>query len=160
MVIFTAKRKDFIFKKKLNGKPIYETDLIKYLDITIDNKLNWKAHIDNIAVKLIRANKILYKVRDYVNIEIIKSIYHALIESHIHYACIIWRQNVCTIHRLFMLQKKEIRLTYLNTQYTSLSFSNQKSPDKIIEIENCLYIIKDVNNKLPPIFNSSLYFSP
>ena len=159
MVIFTAKRKDFIFKKKLNGKPIYETDLIKYLGITIDNKLNWKAHIDNIAVKLIRANKILYKVRDYVNIEIIKSIYHALFESHIHYACIIWRQNVCTIHRLFMLQKKEIRLTYLNTQYTSLSFSNQKSPDKI-RIENCLYIIKDVNNKLPPIFNSWLYFSP
>ena len=159
MVIFTAKRKDFIFKKKLNGKPIYETDLIKYLGITIDNKLNWKAHIDNIAVKLIRANKILYKVRDYVNIEIIKSIYHALFESHIHYACIIWRQNVCTIHRLFMLQKKEIRLTYLNTQYASLSFSNQKSPDKI-RIENCLYIIKDVNNKLPPIFNSWLYFSP
>ena len=119
MVTFIAKRKDFILKRK----PIYETDLIKYLGITIDNKLNWKAHIDNIAVKLIRANKMLYKVRDYVNIEIIKSIYHALFESHIHYACIIWRQNVCTIHRLFMLQKKEIRL---NTQYTSLSFSNQK----------------------------------
>ena len=126
MVIFIAKRKDFILKRKLNGKPIYETDLIKYLGITIDNKLNWKAHIGNIAVKLIRANKMIYKVRDYVNIEIIKSIYHALFESHIHYACIIWRQNVCTIHRLFMLQKKEIRLTYLNTQYTSLSFSNQK----------------------------------
>ena len=119
MVIFIAKRKDFILKRE----PIYETDLIKYLGITIDNKLNWKAHIDNIAVKLIRANKMLYKVRDYVNIEIIKSIHHTLFESHIHYACIIWRQNVCTIHRLFMLQKKEIRL---NTQYTSLSFSNQK----------------------------------
>ena len=119
MVIFIAKRKDFILKRE----PIYETDLIKYLGITIDNKLNWKAHIDNIAVKLIRANKMLYKVRDYVNIEIIKSIYHTLFESHIHYACIIWRQNVCTIHRLFMLLKKEIRL---NTQYTSLSFSNQK----------------------------------
>ena len=159
MVIFRSKRKDFILKIKLNGKQIYETDSVKYLGIAYDNKLNWKAHIDNIAVKLIRANTMLYKVRDYVNTEIIKSVYHAPFESHIHYARIIWRQNVCTIHCLFMLQKKEIRLTYLNTQYTSLSFSNQKSPDKI-RIENCLYIIKDVNNKLPPIFNSWLYFSP
>ena len=62
---------------------------MKYLDIRIDNKLNWKAHIDNVAFKLLRANAIFYKVRDYVNASILKAIYHALFELHIHYTCII-----------------------------------------------------------------------
>ena len=63
---------------------------MKYLGINIDNKLNWKGHIDNIAVKLIR---MLYRVKDYANAGILKAIYHTLFESHIHYACIIWGQN-------------------------------------------------------------------
>ena len=41
------------------------------------------------ALKLIRANAMLYKVRDFVNAGILKSIYHALFELHIHYACTI-----------------------------------------------------------------------
>ena len=40
---------------------------MKYLGIRIDSKLNWKAHIDDILLKLIRANTVLYKVRDFVN---------------------------------------------------------------------------------------------
>ena len=76
------------------------------LGITIDNKLNWKAHINDIALKLIRAN----------------------VESHIHYACVIWRQNMCTINRIFILQKKALRLIRLKNVMLILllSFSNQK----------------------------------
>ena len=51
----------------------------------------------------------LYKVRDFVDAGILKSIYHALLDSHIHYACITWGQNVCTINQLFILQKKALR---------------------------------------------------
>ena len=86
--------------------------MVKYLGLRIDNKLNWKAHINNIALKLIRANAMLYKARDFVDGRISKSIYHALFELHIHYACIIWGQNVCTINQLFILQKKALRLIH------------------------------------------------
>ena len=61
---------------------------MKYLGIRID-KLNLKAPINYIALKLIRANAMLHKVRDFVDVGILKSIYFALYESHIHYACII-----------------------------------------------------------------------
>ena len=59
--LFSAKRKnvDFNLKIKLNGKRLYETNSVKYLGIRIDNKLNWKAHINDIALKLIRVNAML-----------------------------------------------------------------------------------------------------
>ena len=34
---------------KLNVKRLYETNSVKYLSISIDNKFNWKSHADNIA---------------------------------------------------------------------------------------------------------------
>ena len=135
---------------------------MKYLGIWIDNKLNWKAHIYDIALKLIRANAMLYKVRDFVDAGILKSIYHALFESHIHYACIIWGQNVCRINQLFILQKKALRLIHFkkrNAHSAPPFFKSKivKYPDKI-KIENCLFISKYVNNKLPPIFKSWFKF--
>ena len=57
---------------------------MKYLSIRIDSKLNWKAHIDDISLKLIRAMKVLYKVTDFVNAGILKAVDHALFESHFH----------------------------------------------------------------------------
>ena len=67
MVLFRPKRKrmGFITKIELNGKRIFETSSKKYLVIRTAN--NKKAHIDDIALKLIRANTMLYKVRDFVN---------------------------------------------------------------------------------------------
>ena len=54
-------------KKKLNGKWLNETNLVINLGITIDSKLNWKSHIDDITLQLIRASAMLYKVRDFVD---------------------------------------------------------------------------------------------
>ena len=69
MVLFRPKSKSMYFnlKIKLNRKQLYETNSVKHLGIRIDNKLNWKAHINDIALKLIRVNAMLYKVRDFVD---------------------------------------------------------------------------------------------
>ena len=93
----------------------------------------------------------LYKVRDFVGGGILKSIYYALFESHIHYACNIWGQNVCTINRLFILQKKALRLIHFkesNASTVPLFFKSKvvRFPDKI-KIENCLFISTYVDNK-------------
>ena len=51
MVLFRPKR-----------KRLCETNSEKYFGIRMDNKLNWKAHINDIGLELIRANAMLYKV--------------------------------------------------------------------------------------------------
>ena len=127
--------------------------------IRIDNKLNWRAHIDDIVLKLIKASGMLYQVRDFVNTRILKVIYLVLFESHVHYTCIIWGQNICTIN----CQKKALRLILFkerNSHTAPLFFKSKMVtlPDKI-KSENCLFIRKYVNNKLPPIFNSWFIFS-
>ena len=58
---------DCQLKLKLNGKRLYQTSLVKYLGIKIDQYLNWQDHINNIAIKLHKANAMLYKVRQFVN---------------------------------------------------------------------------------------------
>ena len=70
---------------------------------------------------------------------------------------------MCTINRLFILQKKALRLIHFkerNAHTAPLFFRSKimKLPDKI-KIENCLFISKYVNNKLPLIFNSWFIFS-
>ena len=42
-------------------------------------------HVNAPDTQLKRANAMLYKVRDFVNANILKSIYYALFESHINY---------------------------------------------------------------------------
>ena len=75
MVLLRPKTKSiFNLKIKLNGKQLYETSSMKYLATKIVNNLNWKVHLDNIGFNLIRANAMLYKVRDYVSAGILKAI--------------------------------------------------------------------------------------
>ena len=55
MVIFKLKRKimDFSLKTKLNEERLYHNNLVIDLGIKIDSKLNWKTHIDAIAINVI-----------------------------------------------------------------------------------------------------------
>ena len=105
----------------------------------------------------------LYKVRDFVNANILKSIYYALFESYINYACIIWGQNISTINRLCILQKKALRIINFkerNARSSPLFHCSKiiKIADKF-KIENCLFISKYTNNKLPSIFTNWFAFS-
>ena len=71
-------------KIKLNGKRLYPTDSVKHLGLKIDSKLNRKSHVNVIATKVNQANSMLYKVKDFVNANILRSIYYALFESYIN----------------------------------------------------------------------------
>ena len=70
LVIFKSPRKVFLeeIKIKLSGKRLYPSNSIKYLGIKIDRFLYWHDQVNSIAVKLNRANALLLKIRNYVNI--------------------------------------------------------------------------------------------
>ena len=72
-----------------------------------------------------------------------------------NYACIIWGQNISTINRVYILQKKALRIINFkerNDQSSPLFHHSKiiKIADKV-KIESCLFINKHTNNKLPSI---------
>ena len=96
---------------KIQKNAISEKNHVKYLGIMIDAGLTWQAHIDTISNKLSRAIGLLYKIRPYVNIQILKMLYYSLIFSHLNYAVEIWgsTHNIY-LNQILILQKRAIRL--------------------------------------------------
>ena len=97
LVIFKHQRKklDCEVKIKLNRKRLYPTDSVEYLCIRIDKNLNWKHHVSDIAIKLNRADALLFKIRNFININTLKTIYYAIFDSHINYANVIGLKFQC-----------------------------------------------------------------
>ena len=104
----------------------------------------------------------LYKVRDFVNANIPKSIYYALL-NHTLIMPASYGDNISTINRLYILQKKALRIINFKERnaHSSPLFHYSKIikiADKV-KIENCLFINKYTNNKLPSIFTNWFTFS-
>ena len=51
---------------------------VKYLGVIIDNKLNWKQHIQYLCSKLSSGSWALLKLRAYVNTSVLKTVTTAL----------------------------------------------------------------------------------
>ena len=75
---------------KIKRKALNEKDYVKYLGVTIDSHLNWKHHIINVSKKISRSIGIMYKLRQFMNTNMLKNIYYSLIYSHIVYAIQVW----------------------------------------------------------------------
>ena len=158
LVIFKFPRKVLTdeIKIKLTGKRLYPSNSVKYLGVRIHKFLHWHDQVNNIAVKLNRANALLLIIRNYVNMKILRNIYSAIVDSHLTYSCITWAQNINTVNRLIILQKKALHIMNFKDQlfYSSPLFSENnilKFIDKIT-LENILFINKSINRQMSPIF--------
>ena len=98
MIIFKSKEKKLEgdLKIKLCGKRLYPTESIKYLGVKIDANLTWQHHINDLFVKLNRANALLFKMRKYISLKILRSIYFAIFDSSLSYCCLVRAQNFTT----------------------------------------------------------------
>ena len=164
LAIFKHQRKklDSPIKINLNRKRLYRSKLVKYLGIKIDESLNWKQHIHDIAIKLNRANALLYTIRNFVNRHILRTIYFAIFDTHLNYGNLIWGQNLNAVSRIVVLQNKALRIRNFHSRdsHSSPSFKSNhilKLEDKIL-IENTLFINKSLSNLLPPIFKNWFTF--
>ena len=113
VVLFKSLRKqtETILKLKLNGKRLYTTDSVKYLGIRIDENLSWHQQINNVPIKLNRANAMLSKVRDFVD-KIIQ-----FFESHLFHSCLYIKALYFT--------KKSLQLMHFLNRNTHRFLKNQ-----------------------------------
>ena len=103
---------------KINKKAIAEKEFIKYLGILLDSTLTWKYQISSICKKISRALGVMYKLRPFLPLNVMKNVYYSLIHSHINYAIEIWGLAFQTqIDKVFILQKRAMRMMTFNDQF-------------------------------------------
>ena len=108
----SRKLTDVPLKLKLTGERLYPANSVKYLGINIDENLNWKQQIYDIAIKSNKANGILSKLRHFIGSKTLKSICHAIFEPHLFYSSLDWAQNSNSVITVFVLQKKSLQIIY------------------------------------------------
>ena len=81
---------------KINKKAINEKESVKYLGAIIDSSLSWKHHIINLTKTISRVIGIMYKLRPFLPVNVMKSIYYILVD------------------KISILQKRVVRLMTFN----------------------------------------------
>ena len=77
----------------ISGQKINIICKTKYLGLTLDKHLTFKYHLENLKLKLNRANCLLSKIRYFVKFPLLRTIYYAIFDTHLKYGCQIWGQN-------------------------------------------------------------------
>ena len=81
ILIFKSKQKKFEgdLKIKLYGKRLYPTESVKYVGVKTYTNLTWQYHVNDLSITLNRINALLFKMRKYVSLKILRSIYFAIL---------------------------------------------------------------------------------
>ena len=126
-----------IYTSLLSARCTTSSESVKYLGVKIHANLTWQHHVKDLSIKLNRANALLFKMRKYVSLKILRSIYIAIFDAYLPYCCLVWAENFSTIQRILILQKKAVKIC----------------------LENILFVSKSLNNLSPSIFNTWFSFS-
>ena len=86
-----------------------------FLGVIIDEHLNWNDHINKVATTISRCVGILCRLKHYLPLYTLRTLYTSLILPHLTYGILIWGSN---ISRLFKLQKRAVR-TITNSSYNA-----------------------------------------
>ena len=90
MITTKKKHSHSDFVAQVNGTNLEKCDSYKYLGVYFDKDLNWKTHIDHVCKKVSQACGSITKLRNCVDTETLREVYHALAHSYIRYGIIAW----------------------------------------------------------------------
>ena len=111
-MLFTKKNNNkMTIKIKLGDIELKKVNQTKYLGVILDERLSWEPHLKDLKNKLIRKCYILHKVKDLVNIKILKQIYYTLIYPHLQYSITAWGgTNKTYLQKIYIMQKTIIKI--------------------------------------------------
>ena len=100
---------------RLADSEITHVPALKFLGVTIDNKLTWKNHLDIICNKLSKSVGVLFRIK-MLPTNILRMIYNAIIAPCLDYGITVWGSAAnIYLDRLFKLQKRAIRIVNHST---------------------------------------------
>ena len=160
-MLFTNKRVDRKITIRANDSNLEQKTECKFLGVIVDDRLNWKSHINHISSKVSKSLAILRLLKYIFPKHILKTLYMSLIQPYFNYCNIIWgAADKTTIEPLFILQKKAIRLVnrvhYL--EHTRPLFQSMKilTIYQQYDLNSILFIYKCLNSNIYPSYKNKL----
>ena len=110
-MLFRNRPPDVDFNVFIEHERINRVHVTKFLGIYIDDKLNWKYHINTVRSKLSKVAAIIYRASCLINQDGIYMLYCSLFLPYINYCSEIWGNTYCTnVECITVLQKRVVRL--------------------------------------------------
>ena len=131
----------------------------KFVGHVLDDQLTWVGHLDHIFKKLASANFAINSSKNFLPIQIRKTLYYSLFDSHLNFGNLLWGcADQKLLKRIIILQKKCIRNIALKN---SVSHTEPLFKDlKILKFTDKLSYFRSIfvhqyrNNKLPASFSN------
>ena len=139
----------------INKTRIKQVKEFNFLGVVFDECISWKNHTQKIAGKISVSTGTLKRLKRFLPMDVLKTIYNALILPHLNLGILLWGQNC---ERIFKLQKWAVRAI------TSSKFNAHTNPLfqklkllKVEDIKNVSYLkfhYKYTKNELPKYFDN------
>ena len=127
-----------------------------FLGIVLDEFLTWQPHVKNVSSKVSRSLGIIKRVKKFLPIQALKSLYNALIVPHLNYGLKLWGPRS---EAIALIQKRAIRVI------TKSKFFAHTSPlfkeHKILKLDDlyklqCLKLHYKIERRIVPVYTSTL----
>lgn len=127
--------------------------------------MNWKDQITHVNNKVSKNIWILYKLRHYVSIHVLKQLYYTLIYPYLNYTVVVWGKaytHASNLNKLCSLQNKCIRCMFVANSWESSQVFYELLDilkfDNIVKLSTCILTHKIFNksSNVPWPFYDSL----
>ena len=138
---------------KIRNVPLVRVRMGKFLGITVDDKLKFTDHINEVCIKLSRAMGVLFRMSTLVPLQILRSLYYAIFYPHLIYGIVIWgRCGITNINRIKRIHKRAEKLIGQRLKLTD-STNIFLTVDNVITFFIALKFFKCIH------FNNHSYFT-
>ena len=145
------KNQNEFLKLKIQGVEFEVVQNTKYLDVQVDNTLDWREHIKTISSKVSRAIGFLKHARSFLPEETLRTLYTGIVEPHFRHCSSVW--SCCGATEINQFQKMQNRaariVTGSNVDTPGLTIVKQlgwKTIGELIDSESNTMVFKSLNN--------------
>ena len=160
-VIFSYRKDLKIDNINFGTHSLKQVQTTKFLGIHIDERLNFKVHVNHILDKVSKSIGLLFKLNHFLPKNILLTLYNTLLLPYFNYGIIFWHNSPNeTVNRVVIAQKKAVRaICHLGfNAHTSEHFKdlNILKINDLYKINLCATRLKQLKN--PTIYSISEQF--
>ena len=138
----------------IRGKELAVVEKVKYLEVQVDNSLDWKEQTKAISSKVSEVLGLLKHAKIFFPKPSLKSLYFSIVEPHFRYCCAVWGcSGSSTLLEQEKLQNRAARIL-INSAFDAPSSPIIKNLGwmkiaNLISFESNQSVFKSLNNRAP-----------